>query len=505
MSELSRRQFLHDSLLAAAAAGAAGVAPSLFAAEKTSTIEPKGPNEKLRFCVTGLNGQGKGHVGNLLDTKYTTNHAEADIVAICDVDEKVGQKACEELEKKQGFKPKYYQDCRKMLEDKDIDCVSGAVPNHWHALLAIWAMQAGKDVYIEKPACHNLQEGRRMVETARKHEKICQVGTQSRSMPGTIDAINFIRSGGIGEVNVARGLCYKKRDSIGPAGQYDVPSNINYDIWTGPAPFHEKSRYNADKGPVHYNWHWFWDYGNGDMGNQGIHEMDVARWGLGVNELANGAIAYGGRFGYVDAAETPNTINVVLDYGPKTLVFETRGLTKVPFKKLKGVDIGIIFEGTEGYVAMHSYTAGSAFGKDGKEIKKFSGGEYPLHHAAFIKGVRSRKKEDLACDILEGHLSAGLVHMGNISYRLGETVPQEEVINRLKAIKMADNAQDTLDRVVEHLAANSVTLDDKTMFRCGQFLKFDPQSETFASNPKANELTTREYRAGYVVPAAGKV
>ncbi|HTQ38077.1 MAG TPA: Gfo/Idh/MocA family oxidoreductase [Pirellulales bacterium] len=506
MSEYSRRQFLHDSLLAAAAAAATGPVSRLLAEESTSTsITEKGPNEKLRFVICGVNGQGQSHIKNLLDE---ANIGQADIVAICDVDESVGNKRCDEIAKKTGGqRPKYYRDCREAFDNKDIDCVSAAVPNHWHALLAIWAMQAGKDIYTEKPAAYNIAEGQRMIETARKHNRICQIGTQSRSMTGTIDAINFIKAGKIGDVNLARGICYKDRKSIGPAGQYDVPSSIDYNLWTGPAPYHEKSRYDTpDKGPVHYNWHWFWDYGNGDMGNQGIHEMDVARWGLGVNELAKGVIAYGGRFGYIDAGETPNTINVVLDYGPKTLVFETRGLsTKAKLKPLKGVDIGIIFEGTDGYVAMTSYTNGTAFDKNGKEIKSFSGGSYPQHHANFIQAVHSRNKDELHCDVEEGVRSACLVHMGNISYRLGEKVAKDEIINRLKAVKMSDDAQDTLNRAIEHLESNGVTIDDNTMFQCGDFLKFNPQAFAFIDNEKANAMRSREYRNPFVVPPAGQV
>ena len=222
MTEYSRRQFLHDSLVAAAAAATAGATSNLFSAENAGALIPeKGPNEKLRFVICGVNGQGNGHIKNLLDD---TNKGQADIVAICDVDEKVGNKRCDEVAAKTGMRPKYYRDCREAFENKDIDCVSAAVPNHWHALLAIWAMQAGKDVYTEKPACHNIAEGLRMIEAARKYNRICQIGTQSRSMPGTIAAIEFIRAGKIGEVNLARGVCYKPRGSIGPAGEYDVPT-----------------------------------------------------------------------------------------------------------------------------------------------------------------------------------------------------------------------------------------------------------------------------------------
>jgi len=361
---------------------------------------------------------------------------------------------------------------------------------------------AGKDVYAEKPVCHNISEGRRMVETARKYNKICQTGTQCRSHRANIEAMEFIRSGKIGEVNLARGLCYKGRDSIGPAGWYDVPANIDYDLWCGPAPNHGKSPYEGrtHKTPVHYDWHWMWETGNGDLGNQGIHQMDVARWGLGVNQLANGVITYGGRFGYVDAGQTANTEVVILDYGPKTLVFETRGLKT---DALKGAKVGNIFEGTDGYVVLTSYTSGAAFDKDGGLIKKFEGGGD--HFGNFVKAVRSRKKEDLNADIEEGFLSSALCHLGNISYRLGQKMSTKDAADRLKGVKMADDSQKTLDRTVEHLESNKVKLDDKTQLQCGEYLKFDPKADSFGSNSQANEMLSREYRKGFEVPSAGKV
>ncbi len=337
MSDFSRRQFLTDSLFAAAVAATAGSAPKLLAATGESIT--KSANDKLGVLVCGVHDRGTSHLGGF------AGKTDTEVVAICDADKDVGEKRCDETAKKQGGRrPVFYQDIRKALEDKSVDCVSIAMPNHWHSLAAIWAMQAGKDVYVEKPVCHNISEGRRMVETARKYNKICQTGTQCRSNRANIEAVEFIRSGKIGEVNLARGLCYKGRDSIGPAGWYDVPSNIDYDLWCGPAPNHGKSPYRgkAAKGskgeeafvPVHYDWHWRWETGNGDLGNQGIHQMDVARWGLGVNQLANGVIAYGGRFGYEDAGQTANTEVVILDYGPKTLVFETRGLKTDALKAL---------------------------------------------------------------------------------------------------------------------------------------------------------------------------
>ena len=245
-----------------------------------------------------------------------------------------------------------------VFDDKSIDAVTIAMPNHWHSLAAIWALQAGKDVFVEKPISHNVNEGRRLVEAANKYNKqVCQVGTQGRSLPGAQQTIEFMRNGGIGEIKLARGLCYNRRDSIGSKGVFEVPAGIDYNLWCGPAPMNPPTRNNKQNGPVHYEWHWFWDYGNGDLGNQGIHQMDMARWGLGVNELAQAVVSYGGRFGYEDAAETPNTQIVVFDYGPKTLIFEVRGLPSVNFKN---TDVGVVFEGTNGYAVVPKNYRGAA-------------------------------------------------------------------------------------------------------------------------------------------------
>jgi predicted dehydrogenase len=490
MSEFSRRQFLHDSLLAAAAAAAtAGAAPTMFAADVDTS--GRSANDKLGACVIGVNSRGNSHLG-----AWTNEQLNTEVVVICDADRNVGEKRCEEVAKKQGRAPKYVQDIREALDNKSIDFVSIATPNHWHALAAIWALQAGKDVYVEKPVCHNISEGRRIVETARTHHKICQTGTQSRSAGGTQQTIDYVKSGRLGEVKLARGLCYKPRPSIGAKGDYHPPASVDYNLWCGPAPMDPLTR-----PKLHYDWHWVWATGNGDLGNQGIHQMDIARWGLGVDALANGVITYGGRFGYEDAGETPNTEVTVLDYGPKTLVFEVRGLKTPAFKN---VHMGVIFEGSEGYaVITDNYSQGSVFDKDMKLVTKFQGDG--SHFANFIKAVRSRNPEDLNADILQGFLSSSLCHLGNISYRLGQGVSTSETLERLKIVKMADNAQETLDRTVAHLADNKVTLDDKARFQCGEYLKFNPATESFVQNEKANAMLTREYRSPFVVPSAGNV
>jgi predicted dehydrogenase len=374
--------------------------------------------------------------------------------------------------------------------------VSIATPNHWHALAAIWAIQAGKDVYVEKPVSHNVTEGRRIVDAARKHGKICQTGTQSRSAAGTRELMQFLHSGGIGEIKLARGLCYKRRDSIGPRGTYEVPQTVDYDIWCGPAPMHELTRRQ-----FHYDWHWQWDYGNGDLGNQGIHQMDLARWGLGVKDIGQGVFSYGGRLGYEDAGETANTQVSVHDYGDKTLVFEVRGLPTDAYKEAK---VGVIFYGSQGYAVMGSYNGGAVFDLDGKFVRKFDQGGN--HYENFLAAVRSRKVEDLHADIAEGHLSSALCHLGNVSYRLGELLPLSEIQKRLESVRTKDECLETFSRVKEHLAANQINLD-MVRLQFGAPLSIDAHAETFvgANSDKANPLLTREYRKGFEVPATAQL
>src|SRR5262245_2483090 len=273
MARRNRRQFLQDSMFATAAAAMANSSGRCLEAQ----VQPpasKSPNERLNVACVGVNGRGGSHIGQWANPL----RGDTAVTYIVDVDSKIGNARVNEVEKKQGgIRPKMVDDIREMLEDKSVDIVSIATPNHWHSLMAIWAMQAGKDVYVEKPVSHNVSEGRRAVEASRKYKRICQTGTQCRSNPGMIQAIEFIRAGKIGEVKVARGLCYKRRDSIGPKGDYEIPKNINYDLWSGPAQILPLTRKN-----LHYDWHWIWAYGSGDLGNQGIHQMDIARWGLGV-------------------------------------------------------------------------------------------------------------------------------------------------------------------------------------------------------------------------------
>ena len=482
----TRRQFLEDSMFAAAAAVAASSAGQVVA---QTAPQSTSANEQLSVAVIGVRGRGNSQLGAF------TGRQDTVVTHVCDADRDVGEMRAAEVAKRQGGRaPKFVTDMRAIMEDKSIDIVTIATPNHWHSLAAIWAIQGGKDVYLEKPVSHNVSEGRRVVEAARKYEKICQTGTQSRSNPGMQEAMDFVKSGGIGNIKVARGLCYKRRNSIGERGEYEVPKSVDYNLWLGPAPDEPLTR-----PQFHYDWHWQWAYGNGDLGNQGIHQMDLARWGLGVDKLSSRVFSYGGRFGYEDAGETANTQVVVHNYGDRSLVFEVRGLNTEGYRNSK---IGVIFEGEDGYVVMTTYYSGAAFDLDGNKIKEFNArGD---HFDNFMTAVRSRKVADLNADIEEGHLSSALCHLGNISYSLGDAMDAKQATERAAIAGSTDNDQETLERTLAHLADNKVDVS-KVKMQVGPVLNFDPDQETFIDAPQADELLTRNYREPFVVPAKGKV
>jgi predicted dehydrogenase len=481
MNSINRREFLQDSAaLSMLLAGAGGI--GLSAEKETKPVKKGAVNDQLRVAVVGVHGRGSDHVSG-----FAGKH-NCIVATICDADSAVINGAMQKAEKAQHQAPKFEQDIRKVLEDKSIDIVSIATPNHWHALAAIWAMQAGKDVYVEKPVSHNVSEGRRIVETARKYNRICQTGTQIRSSTGVREAMDFLHSGKLGKVNVARGLCYKPRNTIGKVkGEQPIPKTIDYDLWSGPASIKPLMRQH-----LHYDWHWIWEYGNGDLGNQGIHQMDVARWGLGKNELAQSVLSIGGRFGYVDDGQTPNTQICVFNYRDSELIFEVRGLKTDGFK---GAKVGNIFHCAEGMLVLGSYEGAVALDPNGQVIKKFGGGGD--HNGNFVQAVRDRKMENLHADILEGHLSSALCHMGNVSYRLGKLQPFDK---HSKAFGDDKEAYETLARMEEHLKSNSVPLD-QTEYQVGRKLAFEPKTEKFVSDKEADVMLTREYRKGFEVLA----
>ena len=361
-----------------------------------------------------------------------------------------------QFEERGWRKPKVYTDIRKVLEDPDIHAVSFATPNHWHALGTVWACQAGKDVYVEKPVSHNIWEGRKMVEAARKYDRIVQAGLQIRSSIAIQAAVEYLRSGQLGEVYMAKGLCYKWRDTIGHTPDEAVPAGVHYDLWIGPAPQRPFSR-----NRFHYNWHWQWAYGNGDIGNQGVHQLDIARWGLGLDSHPVKVTSMGGHVMFEDDQETPNLLHAMYEYDPaktggkpKLLQFEVRHwITNHEGGIGDGPDntVGVIFYGSEGYLVVDSYESWhTVLGRKREPGPSASVGGN--HYQNFIDAVRSRDRSRLHCDIEEGHRSTVLGHLANVSYRVGQS------------------------------------------------LNFDPSTEQFLGNEEANALLTRDYRAPYVVP-----
>lgn len=482
MNQLTRRSFLKTSLFTTAALG--------LPARGWSQIS--GANEDIRIGVVGFGGRGGDHINGYRSLRK--NGEKVRVVALCDADKDIlarGMRAF--IESGEGISA--YTDIRQLLDDKDVDAISIATPNHWHALGTVWACQAGKDVYVEKPVSHNVWEGGQAVEAARKYRRIVQAGTQSRSSQGLEQAVEWVRAGNLGKVLIARGLCYKRRKSIGKVdAPQQIPSNIDYDLWCGPAP---KGPLNRSR--LHYDWHWVWATGNGDLGNQGIHQMDISRWFLGVNALSPRVFSVGGRFGYVDDGETPNTQIVFHDYPDAPLIFEVRGLPEKTgserMDKFMGGSIAVIVHCEGGTVVVPSYSEAIAYDKDQKELRRWKGAKD--HYANFLQAVRSRKVSDLKADILEGHLSSALCHTGNISYLLGALASPDEIREKIRGNR---DAVATFDRMAEHLAANGVDLNDPKA-TLGPVLKMDPKTERFLGDSKANELLTREYREPFVVPA----
>lgn len=476
----TRRHFLEKSLAAST---------GVFYIAKTSWAQ-KSPGDTISMAVIGFGGRGAGHISGYKGLK----DEGVRLAALCDVDSNVLNKHVQALDKDK-IKVTPYSDMRRVFDDKSIDAVSIATPNHWHALASIWAIQAGKDVYVEKPVSHCVWEGRQIVNAARKHSKIVQTGTQARSSrTGLAAAVKYVQEGNLGKILLSRGLCYKRRNSIGKAeGEQKVPESVEYDLWCGPGPKKPLTRKK-----LHYDWHWTWDYGNGDLGNQGIHQMDIARWFLGEGELSPSVWSVGGRLGYEDDGETANTQIIYHGYEKAPLIFEVRGLPSAKdskdMDKYKGAGVGVIVECEGGSIVVSSYSAAVALDKDGKEIKKFSGSED--HFKNFIHACRSRRVDDLHADILEGHLSSALCHTGNISHRIGQKADQGAIMEQIKGNAFA---AETFERMKEHLAKNEVDLT-KDKLTLGPILKMNGKTERFVDHEAANAMLKDNYREPYVVP-----
>ncbi|MGH9630969.1 MAG: Gfo/Idh/MocA family protein [Bryobacteraceae bacterium] len=408
------------------------------------------PSDTVRVACVGFRGRGREHI------KSYTALENVELAALCDIDEAVLEKGAKQVEDAGKKRPVLHTDLRKLLEDKSIDAISIATPNHQHTLQTIWACQAGKDVYVEKPCSHNMFEARQIVAAARKYNRVVQHGSQSRSSTALQEAVQKMGEGVIGDVYLGRGLCFKWRDTIGRAAPEAVPAGVHYDLWLGPAPEHKFTR-----NRFHYNWHWFWDYGNGDIGNQGIHQLDLARWGLGV-KYPTKISSMGGHFMFDDDQQTPNTLASVFEFNDggkkKMLEFEVRhwmthgeaGIGEGADGKKESNKIGNIFYGSKGYLVFNGRGYQTYLGREQEPGPSAKGSGD--HFGNFISAIRSRKSEDLNAEIEEGAISTTLIHLANISYRLGRT------------------------------------------------LNFDPETMKCIDDSEANRMFTRDYRKPFVVP-----
>jgi len=482
MKSFSRRSFLKTTALAAATAG--------WSARSWGQVA--GANGDVRVAIAGLNGRGKNHLASLGALPGVR------VVALCDPDSAVLARAAAAL----GGGVGTYTDIRQLLVAPGIDALTIATPNHWHSLMGIWACQAGKDVYVEKPVSHNVWEGRQLVAAAEKYRRVVQAGTQIRSGESLQEAVAWIRSGALGRITAARGLCYKRRDSIGKTtGPQPVPPSVDYDLWTGPAPLVPPRRNNPKNGPVHYDWHWIWAYGNGDVGNQGIHQMDVARWFLGEPGLPRHTLSVGGRVGYEDDGETPNTQVIIHDYATAPLIFEVRGLPAAAgaavMDRYREVSIGNVIDCEHGRLVTGSYFTAQAYDHDGRLLREFKGAD--RHMGNFIDAVRSRRTGDLFSPVGEGHVSSALCHLGNISHQLGRAATEGGLREKIRGDAPLAEAY---GRMTEHLAANQVDLG-KTPLILGFPLALEPAAERFTGEgaADANARLTRTYRAPFTVPA----
>ncbi len=478
---ITRRRFLQTSSLATIGATVAISGTNVGA-------RVIGSNDRIHVAVAGINGRGTSHIGEYTGMKDRHN---VQVSTLIDPDKRLFTNKAKLVNDRAGNEPACITDFREALDDKNIDAISIATTNHWHAPMTIYACMAGKDVYVEKPCSHNVHEGRVAVQAARKYNRIVQHGTQNRASNRWAQLAEYAADGSLGKLKISRGLCYKRRSSIGIKPHAQPPKDFDWNLWLGPAqeqPFHGNL--------VHYNWHWFWDFGNGDIGNQGVHEMDKARWMIPGATLPRRILSLGGRFGYTDQAQVPNTQIAFFDYGPDKpmILFEVRGLsTKSHLTQM----VGNVMHFEAGTVAgQGTYTPADADKPAPlpkvEEKKRVGGGQF----TNFIMCMRSRKTEDLNADILEGHYSSALCHLANISHRLGEDAPFSKQSNAI-----GDNREivEMFDRMKDHLKDNQVNLDE-TDYRVGKMLEFDPEKEKFVNDKEADALLTREYRAPFTIP-----
>ncbi len=477
MQSISRRQFVKGTI----AVGAAAVLPA------SGVL---GSNDDIRVAVIGIGGKGRGHMETF------EKLPGARIVGLCDVDPRRLSERCRDFEGKGVFMT---TDARKIMERKDIDVVVIATCDHWHALLAVWACQSGKDVYVEKPVSHNILEGRRMIRAAKKYGRIIQAGTQYRSDEGLAEAVEYVQSGKLGKILRAHVPWYELRPGIGRKSPY-TPDWLDYDLYCGPGELKPLRR-----NELHYDWHWLWNTGTGDLGNSGIHAFDFCRWMMGYQSLPPRAICVGGRFGVDDVGETPNTQLTLLDYAPAPIVIEDRNLgDKKGSRNLDhvlGVREGVIVYCEGGYFA-GLRAGGWVYDNDGKKIQQFAGGGGGNHTTNFLDAVRRRDPSILKAPIPQGHISSACCHLGNISYRLGTPALPDRI---RAAIKSSNIAGQVFDSIADHLKANQINLDGRPI-TLGSLMTIDPATEEIidlegpGNLSVAKSLVRGTYRKPFIMP-----
>lgn len=498
MTGVTRRRFLRASL----ASGLAFALPGRGIAAAPLS-KPLGANGDVRVAMIGLGEVGGPGVGargrQLIDQLRKVPNVR--IVALCDVDKQILGREAERFSAwREGVKT--CADMRDVFDSPDVDAVFVATPNHWHALATVWACQAGKDVFVEKPASHSIWEGRQMVAAARKYKRIVQVGTQARSSDASRQAAEFLQTGQLGKILYGQVIVYRRREGIGKvSGPQKPPASVDYNLWLGPAPDAPPMR-----SVFHYDWHWFWDTGNGEIGNNGVHYLDRCRWLIGQNGLPRRAISLGGRFAFNDDGQTPNTQLALLDYAPAPIVCEVRGLPDRPGSRkmdaVRTLTTGLIVQCEGGYY-LGSTATSAVYDRGDRRIKEFtdrldSDEQASAHPANFIEAVRSRDPSHLNCEVLEGHRSAALCHMANISYRLGRASQPDAATG---AAKNSPQWSDACERFGDHLAANGIDLT-KTPATLGPWVTISPDSEEFVgeSAAEARALCRRKDREPFVVP-----
>ena len=446
----NRREFIESSAKTAATLTVLGAAGSTLAQGKTKG-KAKSANDSLNVAVIGIRSRGMNHCEEWTQIPGVRVHT------LCDVDENLFAERVAKVEQMQGVAPKTEVDLRRVFDNKEIDAVSIATVDHWHALATIWACQAGKHVYVEKPTSHNIWESRKMVEAARRYNRVVQAGMQNRSIQGVIEGSKFLHEGGLGDVYMAKGLCFKPRDTIGKKLDAPIPNGVHYDLWLGPAPY---KPFNPNR--FHYNWHWFWDYGCADLGNQGPHQLDIARWGLNKRVHPKKIKCVGGHYAFDDDQETPNQQFATYEYDDgKIMQFEVRGLYTNDESEVK---IGNLFFGSKGWMWLNGPNWKTFFGRknepgpsyDAKEAAadpmNLAGAGSSQHFINFVQAIKANNWMLCTADIEEGHMSSSLAHLANVSYRLGRE------------------------------------------------LTFDSYTEQFVDDALANEYLTRDYRFPYVIP-----